>query len=436
MLFVLDFILLCNLLFALKYFKNIVAPPVLFGTGMLAATLIASSYYIEWDMKSMLFKTFSIIAGGTVFFTICCIFFRNIFGCYKSLTKKQIDVHILKWHKINAFLIFSIVIGCLAILLKLYYLRAHFGSLLSISELIVARRDDEWTGNNDFLMPSWVRQFGSFTSVISYFTMWLWTLLIFIPKKQRNKKVYRLVLLHIVISFFDGLFSGSKAPAMSMALRFVVFYMYNYYSIKGSFLLKKILVVRLLLAILFVALSFRGLSLLIGRSVEDRTNSDLLAEYCGAEIKNLDIFLSQNKHYNTKKWGENTFYAFYEEMDPTYFYGNQEFHMVGNYHLGNVYTMFRPYYEDFGMVGVYLMCFFMAFVSMYIYEKTLRSIVQPTKINPILFMYSSLALSLFMSFFSGKFTESICRLGWLKSMLYVYVMVVFLRKYIYTNYEK
>lgn len=433
MLFLLDIILLCNLLFAIKYFKNIASPPVLLGAGMLAAALMASSYYIEWDMDNMQFKTLTIIGGGTVFFTICCMFFSKFYGEYHLVRKNTIDFNKLKWDKINSFLKFSIVIGVLAILLKLYFLRSHFGSVLSISELIVARRNDEWTGSNEFALPSWVRQLGSYTSIISYFSIWLWVLLLFIPKKIRNKKTYRLVIAHVVISFFDGLFSGSKAPAMSMALRFVVFYIYNYYSANGSFLIKKKLIVRILLAILLVAMSFRGLSLLIGRAVENRTNSDLLAEYCGAEIKNFDIFISQNRHYNTKKWGENTFYAFYEEIDPTYFHGNQEFHMVGNYHLGNVYTMYRPYYEDFGVWGVCVMCFLMAFISMYIYRKTFKSISQPIKLNVFLLMYSSIALSLFMSFFSGKFTESICRLGWVKSMLYVCIMVFLFKKYIYIN---
>ena len=41
---------------------------------------------------------------------------------------------------------------------------------------------------------------------------------------------------------------------------------------------------------LLIPFSFRFMSLAIGRNVEMQSNVDLFAEYCGAEIKNFDIF--------------------------------------------------------------------------------------------------------------------------------------------------
>lgn len=41
-----------------------------------------------------------------------------------------------------------------------------------------------------------------------------------------------------------------------------------------------------------------------------------------------------------------------------------------------------------------------------------------------------MAMSIFMAFFSSKFTESIMRLGWLRSVIYLLIMVWFLKKYV------
>ena len=73
MLFLLDILLSINLWIAYKYFKNLASPPILMGAGMLAASLMATSYYTEWRMDKMLPISVVILGGGTLFFTFCCM---------------------------------------------------------------------------------------------------------------------------------------------------------------------------------------------------------------------------------------------------------------------------------------------------------------------------------------------------------------------------
>ena len=75
MLFLLDIILIINIWIAYRYFSCLMAPPVLMGGGMLAASLMATSYYNEWEMDTMLGESVCLLGGGTFFFTICCILF-------------------------------------------------------------------------------------------------------------------------------------------------------------------------------------------------------------------------------------------------------------------------------------------------------------------------------------------------------------------------
>ena len=428
MIFVLDLILALNLFIALKVFRNLASPPILVGAGMLAASIIATSYYNEWELEKMLPISVFIIGCGTLFFTFCCVVYS--WFCKPFKFKSNLNEINVPVKKVKIFILFSIIIGCLGILLKLYYLKQTFGSL-GISELIVAKRIDELNGTNDFYLPSYVRQFGSYTTVVSNFTIWLLSLMA-CCKNNNIKKIRKILYCHIIIILVDGMLSGSKAPILNMFMQFGVFALFNYYASRGSFHLSHKVYLRFLIVFVLLALSFRGLNLLIGRSVEDRTNMDLLAEYCGAEIKNFDIYMHSSGVDYKQKWGENTFYSLHKELDPDYDYSSTAFQYVGKHSLGNVYTQYQPFHQDWGMPGVFLMSLIIALISMFFYEKAKKSIKSPLLLNVNLFIYTSMAMSLFMAFFSSKFTESIMRLGWLRTVVYLCVMVWFLQKFVLT----
>lgn len=199
--------------------------------------------------------------------------------------------------------------------------------------------------------------------------------------------------------------------------------------------------IRFAIIMILLAVSFRGLSLLIGRNVDERTNIDLLAEYCGAQIKNFDIYIQENpQKVKTRVWGENTFFNFYSELYPEKFEKEPDtFQFINNHSLGNVYTLFKPYHQDFGNLGVFTISFFIAFVSMFFYAKSTYSLKNPAKINAYLIIYSTMAMSIFMGFFSSRFTESICRPGWFRTVIYILILVWivnhFLIKYTHKRWE-
>lgn len=428
MIFVLDLLLAVNLFIAFKIFKNLASPPILVGAGMFAASIIATSYYNEWEMEKMLPISVFIIGCGTLFFTICCIAYSKFCKPFKF---KSIDAEInIPVKRVKSFILVSIVIGGLGILLKLYYLKQTFGHM-GVSELIIARRMDELSGANDFYLPSFVRQFGSYTIVVSNFTIWLLSLMV-CYKNSSIRKIRKTLYSHIIIIFIDGMLSGSKAPVLNMFMQFGIFSLFNYYALRGNFHLSKKVYLRFLIVFVMLALSFRGLNLLIGRSVEERTNMDLLAEYCGAEIKNFDIYMHNSGVNYTQKWGENTFYSLYKELDSNYDGTGGTFQYIGKHSLGNVYTQYQSFYQDWGMMGVFSMNLIIALISMFFYIRAKKSIASPFLLDVNLFIYTSMAMSLFMAFFSSKFTESIMRLGWLRTVVYLCVMVWFLKKFVLT----
>lgn len=435
MIFLLDIILAVNLWIAYRYFKNLMAPPLLMGGGMLAASLIATSYYNVWEMNTMLGKSVFLLGGGTFFFTICCMFLSSIFPSFKLNHPVKVDFNFIKLTRMVMFYLFSIIVALVGVMLKLYYMMMHFGTL-GWAELIVAKRMDDWNGDNLFQIPFYVRQMGSYTNIVSYLTIWL-LVIIFISKKNKRNILKILLIIHLVFALVDGMLSGSKAPIIGIIMLFASTYFFVFYARRGSFYLSKRFIVRVLVIFVVLASSFRGLSMIIGRNISERSNWDLLAEYCGAEIKNFDLYLHQNsKRDNSAIWGGNTFHSFYSEINLKFEKEKGEFQYVGNYILGNVYTQFRSFHEDFGTVGVFIMCFFIAFVSMFFYSRSTYVFIEPTKINIYLFIYISMATSIFMSFFSSRFTESICRIGWVRSSIYLMVLVWFIKHYLIKPYVK
>lgn len=433
MIFLLDVILLLNLWIAIRFFKNAMAPPILMGMGMLAASLMATSYYKEWEMDEMLPISTLILGGGTVFFTICCICLSPLIPSINLNNVRACDccIHV---KRTNIFLGCSIVIGIIGAVWKFYYLKQTFGSL-GMSELIMEQRMDAREHTDSFLLPFYVRQMESYTSIVSHFTLWLLALInIYKPQRLIRGGVRKYLYLHVAVIFANALLNGSKGPIMNMIVLYGLFYSYCYYSFHKNYQVSKKIQLWIVFIILLLALSFRGLGLLIGRELEDRANIDILAEYCGAEIKNFDIYM----HHPTasKKYGEETFYAFYQEIDPKYNKMPGDFQFVGNNILGNVYTQYRSFYEDFQIHGVLVMCFLIALFSIFIYGKSQKALLEPFVPNLYLFIYGTMVLALFMAFFSSKFTEIVFRLGWLRSVIYLTMFVGFLKHFIFVKSNK
>lgn len=357
MLFLLDIILIINIWIAYRYFSCLMAPPVLMGGGMLAASLMATSYYNEWEMDTMLGESVCLLGGGTFFFTICCILFSYVFCISRLNRSAKVELDFLKQARMETFYVFSIIVALVGVVLKLYYMVAQFGAL-GWAELIVAKRMDDWNGDDLLQIPFYVRQMGSYTSIVAYLTVWL--LVIMSISEKKNRRILRILLIvHLMFTFVDGMLSGSKAPILGIIMLFAVSFFFVFYAKRGNFNLSRKFFVRGLVVLVVLASLFRGLSMVIGRNVSERSNWDLLAEYCGAEIKNFDLYLQQNsKRRNSAIWGENTFHSFYSEINPNFERENGEFQYVGDYILGNVYTQFRPFHEDFGIVGIFTMCFF------------------------------------------------------------------------------
>ena len=224
------------------------------------------------------------------------------------------------------------------------------------------------------------------------------------------------------IFVFDGLLRGAKTGAFDRIAFFASIYFFMRCCKMRSLTLDFRIIRTIGYSFLLLIFVFESINVFIGRKERDNTHdkSSLFAIYCGAQIKNFDIYIKGNDgNYDTKYWGGETFKSFYNENDEKYFRPPGTFQKVGLNSLGNVYTNIYAYHKDFGGIGVWVLTFLSAFISMFIYNRVLNNLNKPYNRNIYLYIYSMFTIALFMSFFSPKFYEYTFTIGFLKRVILI-----------------
>ena len=130
-----------------------------------------------------------------------------------------------------------------------------------------------------------------------------------------------------------------------------------------------------------------------------------------------------NDHNSRLKFsGEECFMTLYADLHQKYIKYPREFQYVNGCHLGNVYTQYFSLHKDFGWFGISIGSFFMAIMCMYVYKRVINSIMRGRIFNMSIFIYATMALSIFMAFFSFRFSEYVITTNFLKMIIYLLIL--------------
>ncbi len=433
MIYILCIILLLNVIIAFRAFKDILAPPVLLGTGMLGAAFVAALHYDNWRMDIMLYDSVLLLGGSSILFTLFCLFFRKEPIFMKEDADKVLTMNFLKKRQLKKLYVVLIVIAVASFFLKMYCFMRFFGSFLNYSELIGAAKQDSFSGELRFHFPLYVTLLAYIGRMSSFFTCWL--LALSLLSKDSDKKLRLYLIVHILLIVADGVTGGTKDAIFDPLFRLGVVYMFVYFAKRKSLYLPLKIVLGIILGIYLCVSGLKGLSEVIGRSgVDNRDSSDMFSEYMGAEIKNFDIYMHGNAFFpKNTYWGESTFGVFYSEILPKAKLIDSPFQDIGGYHLGNVYTQVYSFHKDFGGIGVVLMTFVVAFMAMLFYNKALLTLRCPLKMNLFLFIYSSVSLTLFMAFFSSRFTSNVFTLMFVRRIIALYIFILMFKHFFFVK---
>lgn len=147
-----------------------------------------------------------------------------------------------------------------------------------------------------------------------------------------------------------------------------------------------------------LVLVFFALGSLVGRASMLTNLGRLLPIYCGGSLQAFNLFVTQGFDLNTL-FGQESFQAIWSFIgrrlnDPKLQFSPQLPFIASNGHnVGNIYTAFRPYLHDFGIVGMLFIVALQAFILTFIYVRVSRKI--STETNYGLLIYGMLAFSPF-----------------------------------------
>jgi oligosaccharide repeat unit polymerase len=251
---------------------------------------------------------------------------------------------------------------------------------------------------------------------------------------DRNWKKYALHLFPILITIIYIMLSGSRIGLIRLfvATLFIIYIL----KIAGSQsnynnkIAKKKFIRNLLALIVSFLFLFYSIRILVGRSsYKDTHFFDYISMYIGAPIQLFDQYITSPNDYvdvsnqisNENSFGEETFVGVHSMIGK---FNNKKINRGLEFResptgirLGNIYTSFRRYYNDFGLLGIIICPFIIGLFYSFLYRKIryFRNL-NNNKMNFCIILYSYMFYGIvvfamedifFLVFITGSFIEEV-----------------------------
>lgn len=435
--------LLIFLLLLIAYFaynsmgKDIVSPAVLFDAPFVAACICAAVYANKWELN-MSFDTFLVILSGCFLYTVICWLVHNS----KRFRMKRRRLHQFELEKNQIYVSgFKIILVILLQLLSLYVVVnsmrqavAKMGVSGSLSTVMYYFRNYHMFTEYDVNISSLASNLRTFSIAVSY--IWIYIICNNLVCKKKCKNLI-LLLISVILGFANSVILGARGEAIQLVVAIVIIYCilrskYNNWKIDINF--KQILMIAIIaFALMFF---FQATGDMLGRSTVvkyDVSAVDEVAKYLGAEIKNLDIYLENIDSWKKTFPGSYTFGSMLSWIAKWFdldwkIQSTLPFQKINGISLGNVYTLFYSYINDFGFVGNIIMVCLMAFISQVTYE-LVPNFRRKTNINVGIIIYSYVGFLIVFSFFGERFFNYLINISMVKYIFVWIIMCIFVDKF-------
>ena len=358
------FLLVLFILFIISYNisgRDLLSPPCIICEGFIISVAFALTNWDEWGLSSYSVESVAILSVGIVSYLIGC------YVCYignKRLIRignnnKKLRAKVVKPIDLSAIkIIICFILGIFTVYLQYTEIRKTVSGT-SVAEVFL--KYNSLLTNN--LLS--VEETGSFivrqSIKLSYVVGLILVAVLINNILVEGFKRKEVVLLLSIIPFLVLNVVGSTRIGLLKYVAFVLS-MFNicYHRRKGwkhSLRLKYVIYTMIFLIVTLII--FSRLRLILGRGSRF-SPLYYISVYAGGSIKAFDIYITTGKSANTVV-GQETFSAFLSFLhrfglvsDP---YKRLDFlNFNGNY-IGNVYTAFRRYFNDFGIYGVIVLSF-------------------------------------------------------------------------------
>lgn len=382
--------------------KDITAPSFLITSAFAVSILCCCVYANTWKFSD--YRLLLIVVTGLLGFSI----FSFITYALDRNANEPIAYHfepiIISDFKLFIYLVFQVTLYGM-FLITIAKTIGDF-SLLNISEIIGEYYNAGKNGES--IYSSGVVNAGIILNMPGIYYMIYLAVNNIITKHKNNKLVY----INIAVGMMGALLSGTRTTFFMYIVAFIVVYIILYQRYNGwkeniniSNLCKGILIVILAVIVFNILFSIQG------RKLSDITVFDLIANYIGAPLKNLELFIKDGRvktdviggtaFYDTYKWINEMVGSEYFAVPKVY-----KYRWIDGKILGNVYTQLMPLYNDFGIIGVFISMGLLGMFCQKIYDK-IKFTRCGGNVDYRLLLYAYISFSIVFSFFSNKFFEMV-----------------------------
>lgn len=398
-------IILCLLAFIFNG-RDLFAPSVIICISYIISILCAIVNIKVWRIN-LHTNTFWIITMGTIIFICINIIISYIMEAKNDIYKvknnlKFIDV---QYFKILLVCIFQIIVAFLYFK-SVKNISSQYGTFNDFSSMMTVYRMNTSYGTEEGVSTI-LNQFVKVSNACAI--VFLYVFINNIIQKCKQKKNL-LNIIPVIIYSIQGILTGGRFSLLILVCTAVIIYNVLWHRKNGwnrqlglKFLCKGIII----LVIVFIGFYF--LKSIVGRT----SKIDIItyiSSYVGGSIQLFDMYL-QDPVPKSNIWGKETFYAinnFLREMgllNIIEYIPHLEFRASNGIMIGNVYTAYRRYIQDFGVQGMIILQSIFALIYSLFYEK-IKIKFTKKKLDYSLLVYSSISFPLFMHsindcFFSG-----------------------------------
>lgn len=403
--------------------KNILSPAFLFTAGFCVCSFGACLYQSVWeyDISPELFIlliTLISCFGVTCYITRYCYFRQN------PIHKKIVSPQPIR----KQLILFIIIIQALVLIWSLLYIRSAFpsGSLFDAIGAYnnSAKFNSTQYGSAETIDVSWPFPLGPLRTICessSYFVFYLLAQ----ELVMKRKDALHLLAISSLASFCITLETGSRGVAVGYALFLIACYAIMYFKIHYKMIQFTVqrLGVAIVVATVFLA-SFRVLA--IGRE-GDFGSIEYLSIYMGAQIPNLDAFISNTNLPTSDFFGQQTFRTSLEYLGGYFNIPSWlsipytwTFQEMGGSMLGNVYTTFYPFLQDGGVFGAFFFTILMAAISQAAYNVAIYGKDEGKGVSII--VYSYMVPPILLSFFAYRFYSDVLSIPFLRTLTIILIV--------------
>lgn len=402
--------------------QDILSPSVLFTISFLFSSTWALIYASRWSLVPSI-STIGVIVLGTLEFVIVATLVSKVMSNTISENRGLI------WIKVS--ILKEIAIIFLEIVVILYVIKTikSVTGIATLSDAIyMYRRVTVFSTQMSYDLPKTVFIGHNFCYASGFFFGYL-----LVKKLILLKKLDIPFLVIFILSAYESTLFGSRTGMAVLFLALIAYYFCLSRINKGNILKinPKYYVLGLVVLTTFL-LSFKQLAVILGRDISTSA-VDYLAEYSGAEIKNLDSFirnsgfpLTSDIYHSQTVMSVSKLFGRIFDVGGLNYKLDLPFQSVNGFDLGNVYTMFYQFLYDLGYIGVLLFTLFMALFIQFIYSKT-KQFKDNGTVSYSILLYGFFLNTLLLAFFSNKFYEQLAN----SSFVYIVIFWILLNWVMY-----